>query len=332
MKKLSASICLLLLLAAAAGAETDTDRFELVAGRLVEAINAADHEGIQRDFSQIMLEAFPIEKSRPFFEQLLSDYGRIKKLGPPRLVPPVQAIFPAHFERVILDIKLVLDGQDKIAGLWFLPHTPDIPVPDEHETRLSLPFEGTWSVIWGGDTKALNQHNGTPNQRFAFDFLIFDSSGKTCRGEGKKNADYLAFGRKLLAPADGVVTEVIRGVRDNVPGSMNPYSALGNAVMIRHRAHEVSVLAHLKQGSIEVKAGDRVKKGRLVGLCGNSGNSSEPHLHYHLQNTPVVQDGTGIKCFFQDVLLTREGKTEKMKRYSPVKGDLVCPAGDELNR
>jgi len=325
VKKLSVSICLLLLLAAAAWAETGTERFERVAGRLVEAFNAGDHEGIQRDFNQIMLEAFPLDKSRPFFEQLLSDYGRIKKLGSPRLVPPVQAIFPAHFERVILDIKLVLDGQDKIAGLWFLPHTPDIPVPDEHETPLSLPFEGTWSVIWGGDTKELNQHRGTPNQRFAFDFLIVDESGKTYRGEGKKNEDYPAFGRKILVPADGVVTEVIRGVRDNVPGSMNPYSALGNAVVIQHREHEVSVLAHLKQGAIEVKAGDRVKRGQLLGLCGNSGNSSEPHLHYHLQNTPIVQDGTGIKCFFQDVLLTREGKTEKIKRCSPVKGDLVRP-------
>ena len=325
MKKLSVSICLLLLLAAAAWAETDTDRFELVAGRLVEAINAGDYEGAQRDFSQIMLEAFSLDKSRPFFKQLLSDYGRIKKLGPPRLVPPVQAIFPAHFERGVLDIKLVLDAQDKIAGLWFLPHTPDIPVPDEHEARLSLPFEGSWFVIWGGDTKELNQHRGTPNQRFAFDFLMVDASGKSYRGEGKKNEDYPAFGRKIVAPADGVVTEVIRGVRDNVPGSMNPYSALGNAVVIRHREHEVSVLAHLKQGSIEVQVGDRVKRGQLLGLCGNSGNSSEPHLHYHLQNTPIVQDGTGIKCFFHDVLLTREGKTEKMKRCSPVKGDLVRP-------
>jgi len=325
LKKISASLCLLLLLITVVGAETSIDRFERVAGRIVEAINAGDYEGFQRDFSKIMLEAFPLEKSRPFFERLLFDYGRIVKLGPPRLIPPVQAIFPAHFERGILDIKLVLDGQDKIAGLWFLPHTPDIPVPEEHETRLSLPFEGSWLVFWGGDTSELNQHHDTPNQRFAFDFLIVDESGKSYRGDRRKNEDYFAFGRRIVAPADGVVTEVIRGVRDNVPGSMNPYSGLGNAVMIEHREHEVSVLAHLKQGSIKVKAGDRVKRGQLLGLCGNSGNSSEPHLHYHLQNTPVIQDGTGIKCYFEGVILTRDKRDEKKKKNSLVKGDIVRP-------
>jgi len=121
-----------------------------------------------------------------------------------------------------------------------------------------------------------------------------------------------------------VVTDVIDGVRDNVPGSMNPYSALGNAVFIQHREREVSVLAHLKRSSIRVKVGDRVERGQVIGLCGNSGNSSEPHLHYHLQNTPVIQDGTGIKCYFRTVVVTRDDKTEPRKNYSPVKGDVVA--------
>jgi murein DD-endopeptidase MepM/ murein hydrolase activator NlpD len=127
----------------------------------------------------------------------------------------------------------------------------------------------------------------------------------------------------LLAPADGVVTEVIFGVRDNVPGSMNPLSALGNAVFIQHGKHEVSVLAHLKQGSTRVKAGDKVKKGQVLGLCGNSGNSSEPHLHYHLQNTPIIQDATGIKCYFEGVTVEKRGVKSMRQSYSPVKGEIV---------
>ena len=103
---------------------------------------------------------------------------------------------------------------------------------------------------------------------------------------------------------------------------MNPYSAFGNAVFIKHQSYEVSVLAHLKQGSIKVKVGDTVVEGEVIGLCGNSGNSSEPHLHYHLQNTPIIQDGTGIKCFFAEVAVTPKGKNP-VKRYSPVKGDLI---------
>jgi murein DD-endopeptidase MepM/ murein hydrolase activator NlpD len=118
---------------------------------------------------------------------------------------------------------------------------------------------------------------------------------------------------------------VIEGVRDNTPGSMNPYSAVGNCVVIEHREDEFSVLAHFKQGSIKVKAGDAVKRGQVLGLCGNSGNSSEPHIHYHLQHSPIVQDGLGIKCVFQKVAITKEGKTETKLNYSPVKGEIISP-------
>ena len=76
-------------------------------------------------------------------------------------------------------------------------------------------------------------------------------------------------------------------------------------------------------GSIEVKPGDKVKAGRKIALCGNSGNSTEPHLHYHLQNTPVIQDGLGIKCYFEKVVLIKDGQQEVKTDYSPVKGDVV---------
>src|SRR4029079_12590680 len=143
-----------------------------------------------------------------------------------------------------------------------------------------------------------------PNQRFALDLLGIGADGKTKRGDGTRNEDYYAFNRDVLAPADGTVIEVVDGVRDNPPGSLNSYSAVGNCVLIQHRGDEVSVLAHFQRGSIVVKAGDSVKRGQLLGKCGNSGNSSEPHLHYHLQNSPVLQDGLGIKCVFQKVVVT----------------------------
>lgn len=299
------------------------DRFEKVAERLVDAINAEDYRRIQEEFNPGMRDALPPEKAEPFFRRVVGEYGKIERLGAARLVPPNQAVFPAHFERAVLDLTLVLDREDKIAGLWVRPHMADIPAPEKNTSVLRLPFEGCWRVQWGGDTKELNQHHETPNQKHAFDFLVTDEQGKTYKGDATRNEDYYAFGLKVLAPADGVVTDVIRGVRDNRPGSMNPYSALGNAVFIRHAENEVSVLAHFKQGSIRVEAGDKVKAGQVLGLCGNSGNSSEAHLHYHLQNTPIIQDGTGIKCFFDNILVRRDGQSRSAKRYSPVKGDIV---------
>ncbi|HVP57060.1 MAG TPA: peptidoglycan DD-metalloendopeptidase family protein [bacterium] len=315
---------ILVLLAVIAMAEDPGERFKVVMDRLVDAINREDYPRIQQDFNKEMLDAFPLSASEPFFKDLTARCGKIKSVAAPRLVAPGTAIFQTHFDGAVFDVKLVLDDRDKIAGLWLLAPTSQIPAPEEHTTVLKLPFEGQWLVLWGGDTKELNQHHDVPNQMYAFDFVRVDSAGNSFKGQGTQNEDYLAFGQAVLSPADGIVTDVIQGVRDNVPGSMNPFSALGNAVFIKHRDYEVSVLAHFKQNSICVKVGDEVKQGQLLGLCGNSGNSSEPHIHYHLQNTPIIQDGTGIKCVFSGVEVSRDSKTRTEERYSPIKGDIVA--------
>ncbi len=304
-------------------AEQPAERFERVVDKMVRAINEKDYAATGEDFDQNMEDFFPLEKRKPFFENLLAQYGKIQKLGEPRLTPPHQATFVAHCEHGKLDIKVWLNDDNKIIGIQFLPHKADIPVPKKHQTKLYLPFKGKWLVAWGGDTKELNQHHDVDNQRFAFDFLGVGADGNTRKGNSNTNEDYNAFGREIDAPADGTVTDVITGVRDNVPGSMNPYSALGNAVFIQHSDYEVSVLAHLKLGSINVKIGEKVLAGQKIGLCGNSGNSSEPHLHYHLQNTPIIQDGTGIKCYFQKVNVIEDGEEKQKVNYSPIKGDII---------
>jgi hypothetical protein len=316
------AICLLTCVRVVECAET-TLRFERVAERMVQAINKRDYKAVGQDFARGMQEALPEEKAKAFLNGLLNELGDITKLGTPRFNPPNQAVFPAHFDRGIMDLKLVLDRDDKIIGLWFLPHVADIPVLDRNKTPLSLPFKGRWLVQWGGDTKELNQHHDVPNQRFAFDFLGVGDDGKTRKGDGTKNEDYYAFAREVVAPAEGIVTDVIEGARDNVPGSMNSYSALGNAVFIQHSEYEVSVIAHLKLGSATVKRGQKVKRGEVIGLCGNSGNSSEPHIHYHLMNTPIIQDATGIKVFFEKAHVERHTESGENSEYSPLKGDVL---------
>jgi hypothetical protein len=287
-------------------------------------MNAGDYAGIQSKFNQEMEAALPLNKSTAFFKGLAQQMGNVQKLGEPT---PVNGslVFPVKFERGMLDMQIAVDGEGLIAGLLFKPHVATMPAPRTHQTKLSLPFKDRWLVFWGGTTRELNQHHDIPNQRFALDLLGVDKNGKTKQGDGTRNEDYFAFGREVLAPADGTVLEVIDGVRDNEPGSMNPYSALGNCVVIQHRPHEVSVLAHFQQGTIVVKAGSKVKRGQLLGKCGNSGNSSEPHLHYHLQNAPFLQDGLGIPTAFQTVVVAKDGATETRTVYPPVKGDIVSP-------
>jgi hypothetical protein len=331
-KKRTLALASILSLVALAGlGQTSTsapaDPYEMVMQSLVKAYNAEDYDGTYRDFDKEMLDAVPPQTAKELFQGLMKEHGPITKLGAKTSQPPF-TVFPATFRSgVTLDFKLVLDSQGKIAGLQINPHRSATSAPEKHQAKLRLPFNGEWTVFWGGDTEKENQHHKVENQKFAFDFIVVDQSGRSCKSEGKTNEDYYAFGQPILAPGDGVVTEAIDGVRDNVPGAMNPYSAIGNAVVIQHRQDEVSFLAHLKQGSVKVKAGDKVKAGQVIGLCGNSGHSSEPHLHYHLQNTPIIQDGIGIKCVFENV--TVKGKTSVQGPYSPVKGEVVSPSADK---
>jgi hypothetical protein len=297
-----------------------------MANRLVELINAGDYAGLQTNFNKEMDAALPLDKSSAFFNELRQQMGKIQKLGEGRLADGAM-VFPAKCEKGALDMQLVLDSRGLVAGLIFKPRADaSDAAPQKHQTQLSLPFKGRWLVFWGGDTKELNQHHDVPAQRFAFDFLGVDENGKTHRGDGAKNDDYFCFGREIYAPADGVILEAIDGVRDNQPGVMNRYSLVGNCVLVEHRTNEISVLAHFQRGSVAVKAGDLVKRGQLLGRCGNSGNSSEPHLHYHLQHSPIFQDALGIKVLFQQLGATTNGRSETKTDYSPVKGDLISPA------
>jgi murein DD-endopeptidase MepM/ murein hydrolase activator NlpD len=302
----------------------EATNFETIADKLRAAHNEQKFDAVQSLFNPEMSAALPPEKTQQFFTGLFSSHGRWSESGKVR-VQGKTATIPARFERGSLDVALTLDGKGKIAGLLFLPSRPALPIPQRNSVKLSPPIQGEWLVLWGGDTEELNHHVVDEPQRRAFDLVVADQDGKTHRGDGQKNEDYLAWGREIIAPADGIVVEAINGVRDNEPGHMNPYSAVGNAVCIEHAKNEVALLAHLQRGSVRPKAGDRVKRGDVLGLCGNSGNSSEPHLHFHLMNTPLMQDGTGIKVFFQRITVTREGKSQEREDYSPIRGDRIAP-------
>ncbi len=315
----------LLAASTAAAQEIHLPRLREVAERFTASFNAGDYAAIHSEFGPEIAQALPREQSDAFFRSMMADHGRILTVEPPRPQPPRGAVFLLRFEKGSLDLKLHLDERGKIDGIWFIPPAPDIPVPERNRTRLTLPFKGRWKVIWGGDTREQNQHHEVRDQRFAFDLVGIGEDGKTRKEKGADNEDFYAFGREISAPAEGIVTDVIEGVRDNRPGSMNPGSAVGNAVFIEHRPDEISVLAHFKLGSIRVKPGQRVARGETLGLCGNSGNSSEPHIHYHLQNTHIPQDATGIRVFFDGLEVERDGVRISTRDHSPVRDDVVGP-------
>ncbi len=276
-------------------AQSGQEKLRQTAEMFVAAYNAKTYAQIEKEFNAQMSAAVTPDKLQGFLDQTYSELGKIVKLGTPNIVAPSAAAFPAQFERGKMDLLIALDSQGKIAGFRITPSQeiapPAISKPKNtkrNRTTLALPFKGEWFVFWGGDTTQENYHQDAPNQRFAFDIVKVGANGKSHEGEGSKNEDYYAFGQEIIAPADGIVTYVVDGIHDNVPGEMNRMFVPGNLVIIKHAKSEYSLFAYFKQNSIRVKTGDKVTKGQTIGLCGNSGNSSEPHLHYQFQDSPFL--------------------------------------------
>ena len=165
--------------------------------------------------------------------------------------------------------------------------------------RYGLPLCGEWLVSNGGVTRQTSHSWDMPNQRYAYDFVKeADSLEGKSRWERRSLADFSAFGQPVFAPADGIVVRARDGQRDyRFPGSgvvdMWCRDIRGNHILIRHRRDEFSLLAHLRKGSVSVAAGDSVRVGQKIGECGNSGHSTEPHLHFHVQDRPSFYAAAG---------------------------------------
>ena len=152
-----------------------------------------------------------------------------------------------------------------------------------------------------GHRRSLIPIYGTPSiaQRFAIDFVKVNDEHKTFNGDQLKNESYYAEGVDALAVANGTVVEVKDSIPENVPGINSRAVPItletvgGNHVIIDIGGGYYAFYAHLKPGSLKVKLGDKVTRGQVVGLVGNSGNSTEPHLHFHIAdaNSPLGSEG-----------------------------------------
>lgn len=189
------------------------------------------------------------------------------------------------------------------------------------KTSLILPFNGTLLVSNGGRTSTTNNHNrpvdqGPQNQLYAYDFRT-ETSDKL-----KKLEDYPVFGKEILSPGDGIVTQVINGSIDVEIGERDRSVGVGNAIIINHKNQEYSLICHFKHNSIKVKVGDKLKQGQVIGLCGNTGNTFQPHIHYNLQDGPFMHKAKGLPAQFKKIIVNGQIKTN----YEPIRGEQVSNA------
>ncbi len=203
------------------------------------------------------------------------------------------------------------------------------PTPEAYRQQVSytLPFKGVWWVANGGPDASTSHSWGLIGQRYAYDFVITDESGKTYRHDGRRVEDYHAFGAPVLAPADGIVVAVQNRHRDCPwPGMVDPlaWSIIGNYVVIRHANGEYSLLAHLRRGSVRVRPGDQVQRGQIVGECGNSGHSSEPHLHFQVQDHPNFFLAASLPVRYSRWCRVKGEHCQQVEEGFPVRGEHVA--------
>lgn len=210
---------------------------------------------------------------------------------------------------VLNPLMLRQDGMQLVGSLVaIIRHRGALPGPETHtqSAGYGLPVEGTWTVLNGSPIKE-HSHSWFPaTQRYAYDFVITDEDGRSRpAGTDTSVENYYCYDQPVLAPADGIVVDTHDGDPELgwAGGFSHPLkrSVTGNRVTIRHADGEYSSLVHLIPGSIDVEPGESVKQGREIGRCGHSGNSSEPHLHFQLQDHPTFEAAAGLPITFDDV-------------------------------
>lgn len=174
----------------------------------------------------------------------------------------------------------------------------------------TLPFAGEWLLAKGGHTPKTSHSWDILNQRFALDFVQANEAFERHTGRGTRAADYFCYGREILAAADGTVVRVENRVRRAFLGwgvcDFLARSFVGNHVLVEHAEGEFALYAHLVRGSVTVAPGDRVRRGQTLGRCGHSGNSTEPHLHFQLQDAADLWRGMGLPVRFSHLFVDGE--------------------------
>jgi hypothetical protein len=316
---------LLVFLAFHLPAQSETAAYKSVVETFVSCYNGNRPDLFYDLLSSEMKWFLPLENAKEFLTEFPKQYGKIKSVEFSKYQAGA-AVYKTQFDTGVLALYISLDSQAKIQGFRFKPFVSDnLPVLPRNISKLILPFQGEWFVVWGGDTEALNYHVVNPAQTGAYDFLMVDAAGKSFRNSGEKSDDYYCFAAKLIAPCDGQIVLAVDGVKDNKPGEMNPDFPLGNTVILKTNNNEFLYFCHFKQHSIVVTEGQRVKQGQELGRCGNSGRSSEPHLHFHIQNAENMSAARGVKCYFGNISVNGGKKSD----YSPVQKEKVKNAGNQ---
>lgn len=194
-----------------------------------------------------------------------------------------------------------------------LPGTFQYP-SEENCTLLEMPVKGKWLAMHSGQYPWVNYHSNLNAQKFAIDMVKVNEAKQFFTNNGAKLEDFFTLGDSVFAPASGIV--IARA--DSFPNQKaytgsDTINIAGNYVEIALPSNKFLFLAHLFPGTVAVQVGDTINAGQFIGLAGNSGNTTFPHLHLHIQDKPTINDSLsmGQPFRFKNIIRERFGLSGK---------------------
>lgn len=202
-------------------------------------------------------------------------------------------------QKLSLGISVLLIGIFGMYNVWVFSGFST----NEQAIELDFPLKDGWYYVGqGGNHVQLNYHQSYPEQKYALDVLKLNQFGMRATGiYPEQLSKYEIYEDTLYSPCTGEIIEARNDLPDLAPPKAEPKNPEGNYVKINCKNENTTILiAHMKKRSILVEAGDAVKTGQPIGLVGNSGNTTEPHLHIHAE-----KDGKGVPIRFDGKFLVR---------------------------
>lgn len=223
-------------------------------------------------------------------------------------IPEADAVPARLVHEITANVEVIGNDMQMLVGETEVVAAPPVV--------LGPPLRGKGYVVGDGccdsirHVRALLALNGELflAQRFAIDWEKIDASATLVAGDTKDVANYHIYGEEVLAVADGEIVAMRNDLPDQVPGALPAGlpidEADGNFVVLDIGAGAYAAYAHMRRGSVKVKAGDRVRRGDVLGEVGNSGNSQAPHLHLHVMDTASALASNGMPYVFDSFSVT----------------------------
>lgn len=229
------------------------------------------------------------------------------------LILLIIAIYRSWKKMRSLPFRIKLSGKQKLSiGIYlvllFVFGMYNVFVISSYSTQekaieLSFPLKnGTYYIGQGGNHVQMNYHNAYPPQKYALDIVKLNNFGTRANGLYPKDlGNYTIYGDELYSPCHGIVAEMRDHLPDLTPPESNSENPEGNYVaIICENEDAVIYIAHMKEGSVAVNKDEKVREGQKIGEIGNSGNTTEPHLHIHAE-----KEGKGVPMQFDGRFLVR---------------------------